>query len=90
MKAPALKALALVAAAALVTTPALAGKAKQKHHRQHGAYHHRVAPGDWRHSRNRYDPYAVYSYDGRLIGRDPDPNIRQSLRDEDWYFRYRD
>lgn len=28
--------------------------------------------------------------DGRLIGCDPDPNVRQSLRDEDWYFRYRD
>jgi hypothetical protein len=35
------------------------------------------------------DPYAVYSYDGRLIGRDPDPNIRMRLRDEDAYFRNR-
>lgn len=84
-----MKVLALIAVAALVATPALAAKAKNKHHRHHGAYQ-RVVPSDWRHSQNRYDPYAVYSYDGRLIGRDPDPNIRQSLRDEDWYFRYRD
>lgn len=35
------------------------------------------------------DPYAVYSYDGRLIGRDPDPNIRMRLRDEDAYYRNR-
>lgn len=84
-----MKVLALIAVAALVTTPALAGKAKHKHPHHHGTYQ-RVVPGDWRHSQNRYDPYAVYSYDGRLIGRDPDPNIRQSLRDEDWYFRYRD
>ena len=27
------------------------------------------------------DPYGVY-VDGREIGRDPDPNIRSSLRDE--------
>jgi len=87
-----MKVLTLIAVAALVTTPALAAQAKQKHQRLHGGYH-RVVPGaasDWRRSNNRYDPYAVYSYDGRLIGRDPDPNIRQSLRDEDWYFRYRD
>lgn len=86
-----MKVLALIAVAALVTTPALAAKAKQKHHRHHGGYH-QVLPGgagDWRNSGNRYDPYAVYSYDGRPIGRDPDANIRQSLRDEDWFFRFR-
>lgn len=73
-----MKVLPLIAVAALVTTPALAAQAKQKNHRHHSGYH-RIAPGsagDWRNSQNRYDPYNVYSYDGRLIGRDPDPNIR--------------
>jgi|GWRWMinimDraft_15_1066023.scaffolds.fasta_scaffold19328_2 hypothetical protein len=37
----------------------------------------------------RADRYAVYSYDGRLIGRDPDANVRMKLRDEDAYFRGR-
>jgi hypothetical protein len=26
------------------------------------------------------DPYAVYDFDGRLAGRDPDPNIRAAIR----------
>ncbi len=26
------------------------------------------------------DPYAVIDYDGRIAGRDPDPNIRAAIR----------
>ena len=26
------------------------------------------------------DPYVVLDYDGRVAGRDPDPNIRASIR----------
>jgi hypothetical protein len=26
------------------------------------------------------DPYTVYDYDGRVAGRDPDPNIRAAIR----------
>ena len=39
--------------------------------------------------RSRGDRFSVYSYDGRLIGRDPDPNVRKSLRDEDARYRWR-
>ncbi len=26
------------------------------------------------------DPYTVYDFDGRVAGRDPDPNIRAAIR----------
>jgi hypothetical protein len=32
------------------------------------------------------DPYGVYSRNGTLIGRDPDPNIRQRLETEYYTF----
>ena len=28
----------------------------------------------------QHDPYTVYDYDGRVAGRDPDPNIRAAIR----------
>ncbi|MEZ5764523.1 MAG: hypothetical protein R3D69_09870 [Xanthobacteraceae bacterium] len=88
-----MKIITLVAVAALAATPALAASGKKKPHRHH--HHQRTQlyvtqdhPGYWRNSHNQYRSMDVYSYDGRLIGRDPDPNIRQSLRDEDWFYRY--
>lgn len=94
-----MKIITLVAIAALAATPALAAGGKKKphhhHHRAHSAQFHgtrlHVTPDHsrhWRNSQNYYRSMDVYSYDGRLIGRDPDPNIRQSLRDEDFRYRY--
>jgi len=37
----------------------------------------------------RADRFNVYSYDGRLIGRDPDANIRMQLRGDDAFLRSR-
>lgn len=73
--------------AALVVTPAFAGSGKKKVHRHHNTYN-QMAPWDAPRGYNRNDPYEVRSYGGRrVIGRDPDPNIRRSLRDEDAFFR---
>lgn len=94
-----MKIITLVAIAALAATPALAASGKKKPHRHHHQsygtqlYVTPDHPRHWRDSRNSdlsnyYRSIDVYSYDGRLIGRDPDPNIRQSLRDEDWFYRY--
>lgn len=89
-----MKVITLAAIAALAVTPAFAASGKKKPHRHH---HHSygtqlyVTPDHsrhWHNSRNYYRSMDVYSHDGRLIGRDPDPNIRQSLRDEDWRYRY--
>ena len=90
-------AMAVMAAAAMATlamaaTPADAGSAK----RHAGQGCRNISAGDQgctRHQRrnayNAYNSSNVYSYDGRLIGRDPDPNVRRSLRDEDAYYRWR-
>ena len=83
MKLGALVTIGLVAAA----TPALAGGT----HRQLrisqcqnlSVNDQECVPGQ------RADRNNVYSYDGRLIGRDPDPNVRMQLRDEDARFRLR-
>ncbi len=71
-----MKIITLVAVAALAATPALAASGKKKPHRHH--HHQRTQlyvtqdhPGYWRNSHNQYRSMDVYSYDGRLIGRDP-------------------
>jgi hypothetical protein len=72
-----MKSIVLAAAiAASLAGPALAKPANVMHHTRqsphamnaHAAF---TAP----------DPYGVY-VDGREVGRDPDPNIRSSLRSE--------
>ena len=83
MRKPAI-ALVLAAAsiAALLATPA---DAKQRHQavprdqfNQLQLPGSAISPAD--------DPTGVYR-NGRLIGRDPDPNIRMQLRDDDLWLR---
>jgi len=81
-----------MAVLAMAATPADAGSAKR--HAAQGCRH--ISVGDQgcpryqrRSGYNAYNSTNVYSYDGRLIGRDPDPNIRRSLRDEDAFYRWR-
>jgi hypothetical protein len=73
-----IKLLSIVfSAAALMATPALAATHKSK-----GLHHYA--------SESAYAPKTqrspeVYSWDGRDLGTDPDPNIRfQLLRDQNW------
>lgn len=83
--------VSLVAVAVAVATPSLAASKKKKSPRAAQAYNQMYAhDGYGPQSRHafRADPYDVYSYDGRLIGRDPDPNIRMRLRDEDAWLRH--
>jgi len=64
-------------AAALVATPALAATHKSK------AMHHYASEPAYA-PQNQRSP-EVYSWDGRDLGTDPDPNIRfQLLRDQNW------
>ena len=66
----------VVGAAALVATPALAATHKSK------ARHHYASEPAY--SQMQRSP-EVYSWDGRDLGTDPDPNIRfQLLRDQNW------
>jgi hypothetical protein len=72
-----MKAIVLAAAiAAAVASPALAKSTNVMHHaraHQHVVNEHAAL--------NAPDPYGAY-IDGREIGRDPDANIRSSLRSE--------
>ncbi len=62
---------AVVSAAALLATPALASKAHKKKVSGHDVYDA---------SRTQR---GIYSWDGRYLGWDPDPNIRfQLMRDQ--------
>jgi hypothetical protein len=64
-------------AAALMATPALAATHKSK------ATHHYASDSASAPQRQRSP--EVYSWDGRDLGTDPDPNIRfQLLRDQNW------
>jgi hypothetical protein len=64
-------------AAALTATPALAATHKSK------AMHHYASAPAYA-PQNQRSP-EVYSWDGRDLGTDPDPNIRfQFLRDQNW------
>jgi len=65
---------AVVSAAALIVTPALASKA-HKRKVAHSAYTTQ--------SQRVHEDKAIYSWDGRYLGWDPDPNIRfQIMRDQ--------
>ena len=66
---------AVVSAAALIATPALASKAPKRKAAAHGAYTTQT---------NRaYDGNAIYGWAGQYRGWDPDPNIRfQLMRDQ--------
>ena len=70
---------AAVSVAALITTPALATTLHKSK-----ASHHYASDSDAYASQTRRPP-EVYSWDGRDLGTDPDPNIRfQLLRDQNW------
>jgi len=82
--------LAILAATSLLVAaaPALAGHANRQHSRAIQCQNLSVGdqecvPGQ------RADRNNVYSFDGRLIGRDPDANVRMQLRDEDARYRFR-
>ena len=63
---------AIVGAAALLATPAFAATSKKK-----------VAAPKAHVSKTQRSPDGIYSWDGRYLGTDPDPNIRfQLLRDQ--------
>ena len=67
----------IFSAAALMATPALATTHKSK-----GLHHYASAPAYAPHTQRTPE---VYSWDGRDLGTDPDPNIRfQLLRDQNW------
>lgn len=75
-----MKAIVLAAAiAAAVASPALAKSPAAMQRVQHVHQSHRVMNAHA--AFTAPDPYGVY-IDGREIGRDPDPNIRSSLRGE--------
>ena len=59
-------ATALIAAVALAAPAEAAKKRKNVQHRKPVAVQN--------------DPYVVLDFDGRVAGRDPDPNIRAALR----------
>lgn len=71
---------AAVCVAALIATPALAAtvhKAK--------APHHYAASGSSAYASQIQRTNEIYSWDGRDLGTDPDPNIRfQLMRDQNW------
>jgi hypothetical protein len=69
--------LAAAIAAAAIASPALAKSANVTQH----VRHHSQRALDANAAFNAPDPYGVY-VDGREIGRDPDANIRSSLRGE--------
>jgi hypothetical protein len=77
-------ALALIAA-----SPAMAGSNQRGHWGDRAGCRNLSAGDQACGYGSRGDRFSVYSYDGRLIGRDPDPNIRKSLRDEDARYRWR-
>ncbi|MDQ8729395.1 hypothetical protein [Bradyrhizobium sp. LHD-71] len=86
-----MKIVPIIALAVLVATPALAASTKKKMPRQAQGYYQQER--DWRGSRNMYrgDGYLrgpnVYSPSGRFVGRDPSPNVRQRMYDDDLRLR---
>ncbi len=64
---------AIVGAAALLATPAFAAKVSKKKNSAPKAHV----------SQSQHSPDAIYAWDGRYLGSDPDPNIRfQLMRDQ--------
>ena len=81
-----MKYLVLTAAiAAVVATPAVARDHYKARH--HHAYRHVVPAYNAYGYMGRRDPYSVY-VNGHYAGRDPDPNVRQSLVNE-YYWLHR-
>ena len=74
-----MKYILVILLAAAVATPATAANVKKKKLRVNQQDQQLQTQG-WRHSRNSWD---VYSPDGRFIGRDPSPNVRQRLYDDE-------
>ena len=72
-----MKYILVVLLAAAVATPATAENTKKK---QRVYQQEQLQAQGLRHSRNSWD---VYSPDGRFIGRDPSPNVRQRLYDDE-------
>ena len=71
---------AAVFVTALISTPALAATI----HRGKTSHHHAASASDAYASQTQR-PSDVYSWDGRDLGTDPDPNIRfQLMRDQNW------
>jgi len=65
----------VVSAAVLIATPALASKAHKRKAAAHDVYTTQTQRAN--------DAKAIYSWDGRYLGWDPDPNIRfQIMRDQ--------
>lgn len=60
-----------VLAATLIATVALAAPAEAAKKRKHAQQKPAVV---------QPNGYTVYDYDGRVAGRDPDPNIRAAIR----------
>ena len=73
----------IIALAAIAATPALAGSGSRKKLRVYHQGHHQYHPY-WRHSHNSWN---VYAPGVGVVGRDPDPRVRQHIRDEEMRFR---
>jgi hypothetical protein len=85
-----MKLVPIICLAALVATPAFAAGPRKKLPRHSYGYFEQQR--DWRDSRNAYrGDYLrgpnVYSPSGRYVGRDPSPNVRQRMYDDDLRFR---
>jgi hypothetical protein len=69
-----------VSVAVLIATPALAATVHNGK-----ASHHHAASGSDAYASQTQRPNEIYSWDGRDLGTDPDPNIRFQLRrDQNW------
>jgi len=66
---------AVIGAAALIATPALASKPNKKKVSGRESHSSRIQPA--------YESNAIYGWEGQYRGWDPDPNIRtQLMRDQ--------
>lgn len=88
-----MKLVPIIALAVLAATPAFAASAKKKRMITQPQGHH-LQERDWRDSRNAYRGsrgylrgWDVYSPSGRYVGRDPSPNVRQRMYDDDLRLR---
>jgi hypothetical protein len=87
-----MKLVSVILLATIAATPAFAGHAKKKRMPMHSQGYFLQDHG-WRYSRNQYRGGGylrgpnVYSPSGRYVGRDPSPNVRQRMYDDDLRFR---
>jgi hypothetical protein len=75
-----MKYILFILLAAAVATPATAANTKKKQRVYQQEQQLQLQAQGLRHSRNSWD---VYSPDGRFVGRDPSPNVRQRLYDDE-------